>query len=603
LEKIGGVWSADGEILNLLGWRTLKYKEFEHDLIICAELTTEPEQACRRCGAPASEFGLHGHTDAICVYDLPIRYKRTRIYCKLQRFICTACDKTTQQPTTGLDERHQMTRRLVKYIEKESFNISKTFSALADEIGVSIQLIRNMFTDRTLHLEKIRRIETPEWLAMDEVYIKRKAHCVTTDPVRRRVVDILKGNKQGVIETWLLQLPNRSSVKMVTIDMWNVYLGAIRRLLPQAAIVVDRYHVHNLLNCAIKDVLSLLRKGMSESEQRKYMRDPRLLFKSRYKLSIEPKRDEDGRLKMPEKQIVEKWLKDMPEIETAYRLKEDFSDILQMDDRQKAEAEVDLWLERVSEFAKTFRLQGKKKASGKDDIPFSNVLREVKIWREYILNYIDYKKRFRLKPTNGFAESVNGQIKRALRLGNGYNYEVIRSKAIHRGVFVKLRPRLALDKGVPRTRHSRARRRQGLFPPEINPNANVVRLERVRESMDETKGLLPDPKSNEAWAKRFKRLPQDAPCSVPDTVNFPTGIAERGLNSTEKRKKRSPRRSAAKNNGEVTWSNQLKTRFAFGTTETPKKRRDFTPRPFPTHLSAQCTAPRETFLRVRKGMC
>jgi len=378
---------------------------------------------------------------------------------------------------------------------------------------------------------------------MDEVYIRRKAHCVATDPVRRRVVDILKDNKQGVIETWLLQLPNRSNVKMVTIDMWPSYLGAIRRLLPQAAIVVDRYHVHNLLNCAIKDVLSLLRKGMSESEQRKYMRDPRLLFRSRYKLSIEPERDEDGRLKMPQKQIVEKWLKDVPELEIPYQLKEDFSDILQMDDRQKAEAAVDLWLERVNEFVKTLSIRLKKKVGKKNDVPFSNVSTTIKNWREYILNYIDYKKRFRLKPTNGFAESVNGQIKRALRLGNGYNYEVIRSKAIHRGVFVKRRSRLALDKGVPRTRQSRARRRKGLFPPETNPNANIVRLERVRKSRDETKGLLPDPKSNEAWAKRFKRLPQDTPCSGMDAVNFPTGIAERNLNSTEKRKKRSPRRT------------------------------------------------------------
>src|ERR1051325_8813230 len=75
LEKHEGVWSADGEILNLPGWRTLKYKEFEHDLVVCAELTTEPEHACHHCGAPASEFRLHGRTEPICVYDLPIRYK------------------------------------------------------------------------------------------------------------------------------------------------------------------------------------------------------------------------------------------------------------------------------------------------------------------------------------------------------------------------------------------------------------------------------------------------------------------------------------------------------------------------------------------------
>jgi transposase len=192
-------------------------------------------------------------------------------------FVALLAGKTTQQYAPGLDEQHHMTERLVKYIESESFNIAKTFSALADEVGVSVQLIRNMFTVRAEQLEKIRRIETPEWLAIDEVYINSKARCIITDPLRRRVADILPSNAQDALEKWLLQIPNRGSVKIVTIDMWAVYLGAVRRLLPQAAIIVDRYHVHNLLNCAIKDVLSLLRSSMSYSEQREHMRDPHLL--------------------------------------------------------------------------------------------------------------------------------------------------------------------------------------------------------------------------------------------------------------------------------------------------------------------------------------
>jgi transposase len=533
LEKIEGVWSSDGEILNLPGWRTLKYKEFDHDLIVCAELTTGPEHACC-CGAPDSEFRPHGRTEAICIYDLPIRYKRTRIYCELKRFRCSACGKTTQQFAPELDQQHRMTSRLVKYIERESFNLSKTFSALADEIGVSIQLIRNMFTARAEQLEKIRRIETPEWLAIDEVYIRRKARCIITAPVRRRVVDILPDYGQDKLQRWLLQIPNRSTVKMVTIDMWAAYLGAVTRILPQAVVVVDRYHVHNLLNCAIKDVLRLLRSGMSYSDQREYMRDPNLLFISRYDLSEEPEIDERGRRKVSPKQIVEKWLKDVPELATAYRLKEDFSDILQMDDRQKAETEVDLWLGRVQEFVKTFQVKLQKKSGERYDVPFINVLTVIKKWREYILNYISYKKRFELKPTNGFAEAANGQIKRAQRLGNSYSFEVIRAKAVHGGVLVTRRPLLRLDRCVPRTRQNRARRRQRLFPPATNPNANLVRLERVRESKDETKGLLSNPKSNKAWTERFKKLPQTALVDVPNLPTIPIG--------TEKRKNRGSRR-------------------------------------------------------------
>jgi transposase len=89
------------------------------------------------------------------------------------------------------------------------------------------------------------------------------------------------------LEIWLLQLPGRHGVEVVTMDMWAPYLGAVRLLLPNAKIVVDRYHVHNLLNSAIRDTLGVIRNSMSYSEQRQHMRDPLLLLTSRYHLGGE----------------------------------------------------------------------------------------------------------------------------------------------------------------------------------------------------------------------------------------------------------------------------------------------------------------------------
>src|ERR1051325_4423053 len=306
LEKVEGMWSSDGEILSLPGWRAIRYKELADDLIMWAELTTEIGGACS-C-APASHYKLWGRTETVGFNDLPIRAKRTRIQCQIQRFRCTSCKRTRQQSAPGLDKRHQMTRRLVEYVEKEAFKLSRTFFALADEVGVCTQLIRNIFTARAEYLEKNRRIETPEWLSIDEVYIRKKARCIITDPMRRGVLDILPDDKRTTLGRWLLQIPNRKRIKIVTIDMCHPYLLAVGRLLPQAVVIVDRFHVHNLLNCAIKHVMQVTRRGMSYSEQREYMRDPHLLLKSRYKLSDKPSADGRGRPKLSEKQVVEKWL-------------------------------------------------------------------------------------------------------------------------------------------------------------------------------------------------------------------------------------------------------------------------------------------------------
>ena len=173
------------------------------------------------------------------------------------------------------------------YIKREGLSLFRTFSDLADEVGYSEQTIRDIVADHAARLEKERRIETPPWISIDEVHIEKQARCVISDPVGRKIIHMLPTNKQIDLELRLLQIPNRHEIKLVTIDMWAPYLGAVRLLLPNAAVVVDRYHVHNLLNGAIKDVLKVVRNGLSYSEQREYMRDPEMLLTSRYHLEEE----------------------------------------------------------------------------------------------------------------------------------------------------------------------------------------------------------------------------------------------------------------------------------------------------------------------------
>jgi Transposase len=138
--------------------------------------------------------------------------------------------------------------------------------------------------------------------------------------------------------------------------------------------------------------------------------------------------------------IRDRWFRDVPDVELAYWLKEDFSDILQLWDRQKAEALMDLWLHRVEEFVKDFSAKYHAGRVAAWRGPFSNVLSTFKTWRPYILNYIDCKNRFALTMTNFFAEHVNKKIKAAKALGSGTSFEMLRMKVIYGGVMVRHRP-------------------------------------------------------------------------------------------------------------------------------------------------------------------
>jgi transposase len=506
LEKVEGSWCADGELLNLSGWRTIKYYETANDIIVIAETISEIKDECS-CGAVASTFQRWGHAAPAYIHDLPIRCKRVRIYFRQQRYRC-ACGKTYQTPPTGLDERHALTTQLAQHIKYEAFNIFRTFSGIADETGVSEQLVRNIFTARGEQLEKNRRIEPSRWIAIDEVHAGKHEYCVITDPVRRSVIDLLPKNEQMSLGKCLLQLPDRHSVQVVTIDMYRQYRMVVQRLLPQAKIVVDRYHVHNLLSVALKQVLQVIRNGMTHSDQRLHMRYEHLLLKSRYHLSEERAKNRNGREKPSPKEVVKSWVEDVPDIATAYWLKEEFSDILQLRDRERAEERTDLWLEQVRAFVKHFRAKYQKAHRGQWEEPFGNVPETVGEWRPFILNYIDYKHHFEFKATNAFAEFVNGRIKKAYRLCSGLTYEVLRMKVIYGGVLLKRRPPHPCDDARLCTKTGHTSRKNRKHGEQKNSNANVVRLERARKDRDATKDLAPKSQEKQGWVDRFGEIDQ-----------------------------------------------------------------------------------------------
>lgn len=198
-------------------------------------------------------------------------------------------------------------------------------------------------------------------------------------------------------------------------------------------------------------------------------------------------------------EVRDKWFTDVPDVKTAYWLKEGFSDILQLWDRQKAEELTDLWLTRVGEFIRHLRSQYQGEKGGKWNCPFTNVLTTVKMWRPYILNYIDSKNSYSLTATNYFAEHVNNKLKRAASLSHGVAFETLRVKAVHGGVMVKRRPPHPLSE--PQVR--RKRKRRGKRSEEINPDSNLAQLKRAREDRDETRDLLARPHETPGWVSRF----------------------------------------------------------------------------------------------------
>lgn len=103
-----------------------------------------------------------------------------------------------------------------------------------------------------------RELEAPELLGIDEKAIRKGHHYTTilSNLVDGSVIDLAEGRTTEAAVGLLKLLPEGSaaSVQAVAMDMWPAFINAVTEVLPDSAIVFDRFHIKMHLNEAVDKV-------------------------------------------------------------------------------------------------------------------------------------------------------------------------------------------------------------------------------------------------------------------------------------------------------------------------------------------------------------
>ncbi len=356
--------------------------------------------------------------------DLPVHDTRVGLIVNRYQFRCRACRRIFYQPLPELDERRRATRRLVAYVQQEC--LYRAFTSVAEEVGLHEKTIRNIFKEYRAALDLARPPAAPEWLGIDEIYLKepsipkkgisarkrqvrteskKRYVCVLTDLKHHTILDMFEREpldpKTGrrwaptrTVAEYLLGLPNRRQVKVVCMDMYWPYRYAVRKVLPQAAIVVDKYHVLSAVNDAMHGVRKRFKQRLRLNDS-----DMGLMSKRLSKLTVR------------EKKRLEEWKAVAPMLYEAYLIKEMFYEMWAIRDRRRVEREFRAWRRAIPS-----TLQ-------KD---FGKVLTDFRLWGNSIFNYFDYPE-----VSNGYTEGANSLIRQTNWTGRGYTLESIRAKMVH----------------------------------------------------------------------------------------------------------------------------------------------------------------------------
>ena len=108
--------------------------------------------------------------------------------------------------------------------------------------GATSKTVRNIFDEYVAVLAKGYQRETPIWLGIDEIKLKR-FRAIFTNLHGRSLIDMLPNRYVSTVTAFLASLPDNKRITHVAIDMWAGYRRAVQEALPNAKIVVDKFHV------------------------------------------------------------------------------------------------------------------------------------------------------------------------------------------------------------------------------------------------------------------------------------------------------------------------------------------------------------------------
>lgn len=358
--------------LGLPGLVVLDVADSENWIEVAVQYAKE-EHECPRCGRRCSK-----------VYDRRLQRKRdmelwgkgVRLHLYKRRIRCLSCKRVFMEDDPACGRYKRTTRRLRTAVALHAQEAS--VRAVSRWHGVSEGLVQRSW------LETYGQTSPPAkphvFLGLDGFSVRRPGVMWTGlwDLQTRKPVAVTRGERQADVQKLLERHAQREHVKAVVIDLWEPSRQAIQMALPEAAIVVDKFHVVAQVHQALQEV----RGG-------RRLRGNQAWLMHR---NVE-------RLALPEAERLQEALRTDDVLRQAWLLKEGLRSVYRARTREQAAQLLRSWLTQAS-------------ASGLK--PFQRKARSLAKWQKEVLNYWDYPL------TNAMVEGKHNRVKVLKRRAYGY---------------------------------------------------------------------------------------------------------------------------------------------------------------------------------------
>ena len=358
------------------------------ELIITIE-STKKGTTCRWCGNWITKS--HGYDKWVQVRHLSVFGRPTYLRYRPRRYRCEQCE---QKPTTTqrLEWQENGSPNTMAYDDHILLQlVHSTIEDVSIKEGMSYDGVLGVMERRIASETEWSRYRAISRLGLDEIALK-KGHrdfvtIVTGRLLNDRIVvlGVLPDRKKDTVVAFLRSIPLRlvATIASVCCDMYEGYTEAVRKELPKANIVIDRFHVTQHYS-----------KAADKLRQQEIKRLKQELPKEEYqqlKGNMWAFRKKKADLVPEERKVLCKLFSLSPDLKQAYQFREQLTAIFELSIKKPtAQRKFRAWIKRVQKSGLTC---------------FDHFIKTLLNWLDEISNF------FINCDTSGFVEGFNNKIK------------------------------------------------------------------------------------------------------------------------------------------------------------------------------------------------